>query len=213
MPRRVTDPFVGTGVNSISTGTPFVAPAVFQPYDAEGLLGVPRTVELSHLASTRVVEEVARALGVELSREAAVALRDRVKAAAYASGTARVDPVDAMPSPAMDPGTPGAADPGRRSQPRFRSPPRVLERSSGIHGGRRRDPTRGPMSHGRGRQAREHHDKTARAAARDPREDGVIVAPCPVGHAAAAARTQESPAFELKGRSLPSPLDRRVSTP
>ena len=132
MPRRVTDPFVGTGVNSISTGTPFVAPAVFQPYDAEGLLGVPRTVELTHLASTRVVEEVARALGVELSREAAVALRDRVKAAAYASGTARVDPVDAMPSPAMDPGTPGAADPGRRSQPGAsgrRS--RVLERSSG----------------------------------------------------------------------------------
>ncbi len=64
MPRRVTDPFVGTGVNSISTGTPFVAPDVFQPYDAEGLLGVPRTVELTHLASTRVVEEVARERGL-----------------------------------------------------------------------------------------------------------------------------------------------------
>ena len=90
MPRRVTDPFVGTGVNSISTGTPFVAPEVFQPYDAEGLLGVPRRVELTHLASTRVVEEVARGLGVELTREAAARLRDLVKAEAYASGSARV---------------------------------------------------------------------------------------------------------------------------
>ena len=91
MPRRVTDPFVGTGVNSISTGTPFVAPDVFQPYDAEGLLGVPRTVELTHLASTRVVEEVARERGLELTREAALELRDRIKAEAYATGRARID--------------------------------------------------------------------------------------------------------------------------
>ena len=91
LPRRVTDPFVGTGVNSISTGTPFVAPGVFQPYDAEALLDVPRRVELTHLASTRVVEEVARELGVELGREAAATLRDLIKAEAYASGSARVD--------------------------------------------------------------------------------------------------------------------------
>jgi isopropylmalate/homocitrate/citramalate synthase len=92
LPRRVTDPFVGTGVNSISTGTPFVAPAVFQPYDAEACLGVPPRVELTHLASTRVVQAVARGLGLELSREEAEAARERVKAAAYASGCARVDP-------------------------------------------------------------------------------------------------------------------------
>ena len=91
MPRRVTDPFVGTGVNSISTGTPFVAPDAFQPYDAEGVLEVPRRVELTHLASTRVVEEVARGLGVELSREAAATIRDMIKAEAYASGSARFD--------------------------------------------------------------------------------------------------------------------------
>lgn len=91
MPRRVTDPFVGTGVNSISTGTPFVAPDAFQPYDAEGVLDVPRRVELTHLASTRVVEEVARGLGVELSREAAATIRDMIKAEAYASGSARFD--------------------------------------------------------------------------------------------------------------------------
>jgi 2-isopropylmalate synthase len=91
MPRRVTDPFVGTGVNSISTGTPFVAPDAFQPYDAEGVLDVPRRVELTHLASTRVVEEVARGLGVKLSREAAATIRDMIKAEAYASGSARFD--------------------------------------------------------------------------------------------------------------------------
>lgn len=91
MPRRVTDPFVGTGVNSISTGTPFVAPDAFQPYDAEGVLEVPRRVELTHLASTRVVEEVARGLGVKLSREAAATIRDMIKAEAYASGSARFD--------------------------------------------------------------------------------------------------------------------------
>ena len=91
MPRRVTDPFVGTGVNSISTGTPFVAPDAFQPYDAEGVLEVPRRVELTHLASTRVVEEVARGLGVELTREAAATIRDLIKAEAYASGSARFD--------------------------------------------------------------------------------------------------------------------------
>ncbi|MDB4561969.1 hypothetical protein N9185_01185, partial [bacterium] len=91
MPRRVTDPFVGTGVNSISTGTPFVAPEAFQPYDAEGVLKVPRRVELTHLASTRVVEEVARGLGVELTREAAATIRDLIKAEAYASGSARFD--------------------------------------------------------------------------------------------------------------------------
>jgi len=103
MPRRVTDPFVGTGVNSISTGTPFVAPAAFQPYDAEGVLGVPRRVELTHLASTRVVVEVARRLGVELTREAAATVRDRIKAEAYASGSARVDLGRVLPRAAGGP--------------------------------------------------------------------------------------------------------------
>lgn len=103
MPRRVTDPFVGTGVNSISTGTPFVAPAAFQPYDAEGVLGVPRRVELTHLASTRVVVEVARRLGVELTREAAATVRDRIKAQAYASGSARVDLGRVLPRAAGGP--------------------------------------------------------------------------------------------------------------
>jgi 2-isopropylmalate synthase len=114
MPRRVTDPFVGTGVNSISTGTPFVAPGAFQPYDPEAVLEVPRRVELTHLASTRVVVEVARGLGVELTPEAAAAVRDRIKAEAYASGSARVDLGRVMPSavggPHMNPEDPQAHD-------------------------------------------------------------------------------------------------------
>ena len=96
MPRRVTDPFVGTGVNSISTGTPFVAPRVFQPYDAEVVLGVSRTVEVTHLASTRVVQEAARQQGLALEKEAAIALRDRIKVEAYSSGSARVDLLEVM---------------------------------------------------------------------------------------------------------------------
>lgn len=102
MPRRVTDPFVGTGVNSISTGTPFVAPGAFQPYDAEVVLGVTRTVDVTHLASTRVVEEVARQQGVVLDRDAAIALRDRIKVEAYSSGNARVDLAEVMVRTALD---------------------------------------------------------------------------------------------------------------
>jgi 2-isopropylmalate synthase len=99
LPRRVTDPFVGSGVNSISTGTPFVAPAVFQPYDAETLLGIAPRIELTHLASNRVVEAVAREHGRVLSREEVSAARTLVKAMAYASGCATVDPSQVFSDP------------------------------------------------------------------------------------------------------------------
>ncbi len=92
MPRRVTDPFVGTGVNAISTGTPFVSPADFQPYDAEALLGVEPRVELTHLASDRVIRAVAERLGRQIDREEARLLRSAVKQQAYATGRAQVDP-------------------------------------------------------------------------------------------------------------------------
>lgn len=141
MPRRVTDPFVGTGVNSISTGTPFVAPGAFQPYDAEGLLGVSRTVELTHLASTRVVEEVARARGIALDREAAMALRDRIKVAAYSSGSARVDMDEVMARAAAE--AQPAWDPrgGRRSQhPDPIQAPRPTKSVGGVRQGRQAPP-------------------------------------------------------------------------
>jgi hypothetical protein len=37
---KVTDPIVGTGVNSISTGTPFVDTKSFQPFDPKAVLDI-----------------------------------------------------------------------------------------------------------------------------------------------------------------------------
>ncbi len=91
LPRRQTDPFVGTGVNSISTGTPFVAPRIFQPFDAEGVLGVAPTVVLTHLASARVVQAVAAARGLHLEPAEVAEVQARAKARAYETGKAEVD--------------------------------------------------------------------------------------------------------------------------
>jgi 2-isopropylmalate synthase len=82
---------VGTGVNSISTGTPFVAPRIFQPFDAEGVLGVAPTVVLTHLASARVVQAVAAARGLHLEPAEVAEVQARAKARAYETGKAEVD--------------------------------------------------------------------------------------------------------------------------
>jgi 2-isopropylmalate synthase len=96
LPRRGTDPFVGSGVNAISTGTPFVHPPTFQPYDAEALLGIPAKVDLTHLASDRVVEAVAQAAGHALAPEEVRAVRDAAKRLAYGRGRSAVDLADAV---------------------------------------------------------------------------------------------------------------------
>ncbi len=73
---NMTHPIVGPGVNSISTGTPFVHPESFRPFDPEAVLGIRPTVVLSALANLRVVRAVARRLGVLLTDEdARLALR------------------------------------------------------------------------------------------------------------------------------------------
>ena len=73
---NMTHPIVGPGVNSISTGTPFVHPESFRPFDPEAVLGIRPTVVLSALASLRVVRAVASRLGFDLTDdEAKVALR------------------------------------------------------------------------------------------------------------------------------------------
>ncbi|WP_327308882.1 2-isopropylmalate synthase [Streptomyces sp. NBC_01298] len=59
VPLTVTTPIVGTGVATISTGTPFTHPGTFQPYDPERHLGLAPTVVLTHLASRRVLRTVA----------------------------------------------------------------------------------------------------------------------------------------------------------
>ena len=93
LPLRVTDPIIGAGVNSISTGTPFVEPSTFQPFDAEALFGIPPKVYLTHLASRRVIQAVAGEVGLELSPDEVTELQAWTKASAYDSGNAIVPKV------------------------------------------------------------------------------------------------------------------------
>ncbi|WP_327071128.1 2-isopropylmalate synthase [Kitasatospora sp. NBC_01302] len=90
VPLTVTTPIVGTGVATISTGTPFTHPRTFQPYDPEQHLGLPATVVLTHLASARVLHAVAERLGHHLdpaqTRTALAWVKDR----AYRLGRAVV---------------------------------------------------------------------------------------------------------------------------
>lgn len=91
VPLTVTTPVVGTGVGTISTGTPFVHPHLFQPYDPQELLGITPSVVLTHLASARVVTAVAARLGHDLDREQAIAAMRWAKTHAYRTGRAAVD--------------------------------------------------------------------------------------------------------------------------
>ncbi|MGW3111284.1 2-isopropylmalate synthase [Streptomyces sp. NPDC001091] len=81
VPLTVTTPVVGTGVATISTGTPFTHPRTFQPYDPQHHLGVAPTVILTHLASGRVLRAVAERLGHDLdpgqTRTALAWVKDR----------------------------------------------------------------------------------------------------------------------------------------
>ncbi|GAB6899047.1 hypothetical protein [Kineosporia succinea] len=90
VPIDVTTPIVGSGVGSISTGTPFAHPRTYQPFDPQTVLGVRPTVLLTHLASRRVVRVVATELGHELDEEQATAALAWVKNRAYTSGQAVV---------------------------------------------------------------------------------------------------------------------------
>ncbi|WP_285509787.1 2-isopropylmalate synthase [Actinokineospora sp. NBRC 105648] len=91
LPLSVTTPVVGTGVGTISTGTPFVHPDLFQPYDPQALLGIAPSVVLTHLASARVVTAVAARLGHDLDREQARTAMAWVKTRAYRTGRATVE--------------------------------------------------------------------------------------------------------------------------
>ncbi len=88
VPLKVTDPVVGTGVNTISTGTPFVAPEIFQPYDAEKVLGIAPQIVLTHLASARVISALLDELGLSLSEEQIKVAVNWVKTEAYRRGEA-----------------------------------------------------------------------------------------------------------------------------
>jgi 2-isopropylmalate synthase len=94
VPLTVTTPIVGSGVATISTGTPFTHPQTFQPYDPQHHLGLAPTVVLTHLASGRVLDAVAQRLGHDLdpaqTRTALAWVKDR----AYRQGQAVVADAD-----------------------------------------------------------------------------------------------------------------------
>jgi len=83
---KVTDPIVGTGVNTISTGTPFVDTVSFQPFDPMEVLGIPKKVYVTQLASSRVIKEVSMQLGFYLSDEQISEAMLIVKEKAYRIG-------------------------------------------------------------------------------------------------------------------------------
>ncbi|MFJ1707510.1 2-isopropylmalate synthase [Kitasatospora sp. NPDC088346] len=94
VPLTVTTPVVGTGVASISTGTPFTHPGTFQPYDPQLHLGLAPTVVLTHLASRRVLAAVAERLGHRLDAEQTRTALAWVKDRAYRLGRAVVPDED-----------------------------------------------------------------------------------------------------------------------
>ncbi len=91
VPLGVTAPIVGTGVGTISTGTPFVHPGLFQPYDPAEVLGVEPRVLLTHLASARVVTAVAARLGHRLDPDRTAAAMRWAKSRAFRTSTAVID--------------------------------------------------------------------------------------------------------------------------
>lgn len=90
VPLTVTTPIVGTGVATISTGTPFVHPELFQPYDPLKVLGLEHRVLLTQLASARVVTAVADRLGHQLDRNQTQAAMSWAKSRAFRTGRAVV---------------------------------------------------------------------------------------------------------------------------
>jgi 2-isopropylmalate synthase len=86
VPLKVTDPIVGSGINVRATGTAFVAPRHFQPFDPAEVLGVPPRTRLTQLASHRLVSAYAAELGYHLTPEQADAALQWVKSYAYRRG-------------------------------------------------------------------------------------------------------------------------------
>lgn len=87
VPIKVTDAIVGTGVNTISTGTPFLNPDVFRPFDPQALLGVDPQVHLTQLASKRVLQAIAAERDLVLTDAALDSAMHWVKAKAYQRNT------------------------------------------------------------------------------------------------------------------------------
>ncbi len=80
---KVTDPIVGTGINTISTGTPFVDTQSFQPFDPEEVLGVEKKVFVTQLANKRIIIETANRFDIKIKEESFNNLLNELKHIAY----------------------------------------------------------------------------------------------------------------------------------
>jgi len=88
VPLKVTDPIVGTGVNSISTGTPFINPVAFQPFDTAKVLGAKQVVYASQLANSRVITTIASNIGLTLEKSEIKNLLNFIKSNSYKQNVA-----------------------------------------------------------------------------------------------------------------------------
>jgi len=88
VPLKVTDPLVGTGVNTISTGTPFVDTKSFQPFDSEEVLDIPKKIYVTHLASHRVIVETSKSYGYQFNDNQINYILEYVKKTPYQTGRA-----------------------------------------------------------------------------------------------------------------------------
>lgn len=93
-PLLTTDPIVGNGVNSLSTGTPFIDLELFQPYNPEKVLGIDQRIFLTALASKRIIVSVAHRLGLLPEPEQVEVLLDWVKREAFDRGVGVIEEAD-----------------------------------------------------------------------------------------------------------------------
>ncbi len=83
---KISDPIVGSGVNSISTGTPFVNPSLYQPFDPEKVLGVKPKTFATQLANHRIVQKVTADLGFDLDADQVGKVLKFIKTETYNRG-------------------------------------------------------------------------------------------------------------------------------
>lgn len=85
IPIKSTDPIIGSGLTSISTGLPFENPSEFQPFDPTKILGRKQKVVITHLASKKVIDYVAKENGFLFSKSQLNEVFQKVKNRPYDS--------------------------------------------------------------------------------------------------------------------------------
>ena len=85
IPIKITDPIVGPGLNSISTGTPFVDRDSFRPFNPQEVLGIPEEIYVTHLASIRLIKTVSKEMGYYFAEKELKLILNELKEKVYKS--------------------------------------------------------------------------------------------------------------------------------